>query len=162
MSTLPNKLHAEKRKAQSSAFTMNVLVQLEEFVDSCLDSCIGLLDRGLAAVNSDGKEKRQGKGKATVEMAEVMQLVRRRARAHTRAQDRQDKTDSYTAVVPRSSHSTPLANLRSASRSTCATKATTRRASCRICWPSILAHVLLVRRVLRVSVDEVEAVTARP
>lgn len=68
MSTLPNRLHGEKRKAQSPAFTMNVLVQLEEFVDSCLDSCLALLDR-------HSTHKDPSTGNATIEMAEVMQLV---------------------------------------------------------------------------------------
>lgn len=69
MSTLPNALHAEKRKAQSPAFAMQHLVSLEEFVDSALEQLLGLLDREVAAAAKAGKEA------ATVELAEILQLL---------------------------------------------------------------------------------------
>lgn len=69
MSTLPNALHAEKRKAQSPAFAMQHLVSLEEFVDSALDQLLGLLDREVASAAKEGKEA------ATVELAEILQLL---------------------------------------------------------------------------------------
>lgn len=67
MSTLPNKAHAEKRKGQSPAFAMNLLVGMESYVDSCLNSFCDLLDRQISKAQQ---------GTATVEMAEYMQLVR--------------------------------------------------------------------------------------
>lgn len=70
MSTLPNHLHAEKRKAQSPAFAMGLLVNLEEYVDTCLDDLLDLFQRKISAAKSRGKEK------ATIEMAETLQLVR--------------------------------------------------------------------------------------
>lgn len=48
MSTLANRDHSEKRKAQSPAFTMTLLVELEEFVDSCLDDLVALFDREIS------------------------------------------------------------------------------------------------------------------
>jgi len=72
MSTLPNDLHSEKRKAQSPAFTMTLLVELEEFVDLCLEDLVGLLDREISAAAKEGKEK------GTIELAEMLQLVSRR------------------------------------------------------------------------------------
>jgi hypothetical protein len=66
MSTLPNKVHAELRRAQSPAYTMTLLVELEEFVDSCLDDLVGLFDRQI---------EKSPNGKSTFEMAEILQLV---------------------------------------------------------------------------------------
>lgn len=65
MSTLDNHAHAILRRAQSPAYTMTLLVELEELVDSCLEDLVGLFDREIEA----------GKGKATIEMAETLQLV---------------------------------------------------------------------------------------
>lgn len=77
MSTLPNDLHSEKRKAQSPAFTMTLLVELEEFVDSCLDDLVGLLDREIAGAAKKDQDK------ATIELAETLQLVSGRGRGPT-------------------------------------------------------------------------------
>lgn len=65
MSTLGNHAHAVLRRAESPAYTMTLLVELEELVDSCLDDLTGLFDREIEA----------GEGKATIEMAETLQLV---------------------------------------------------------------------------------------
>lgn len=69
MSTLHNQAHAEKRKAQSPAFAMGLLVNLEEYVDSCLDDLVDCLSRHITAAVKDGKES------ASIEMAETFQLV---------------------------------------------------------------------------------------
>ncbi|BGP36564.1 hypothetical protein JCM10449v2_000465 [Rhodotorula kratochvilovae] len=65
MSTLPNHAHALVRRAESPAYTMNLLVDLEEHVDSCLDDLVEYLDKAVAS--------RAGKG--TVDMGTMMQLL---------------------------------------------------------------------------------------
>ncbi|GAA6053327.1 hypothetical protein JCM3770_004114 [Rhodotorula araucariae] len=65
MSTLPNHAHALIRRAESPAYTMNLLVDLEQHVDSCLDDLIGFLD---AAVQAGGQ-------RGTVDMGTMMQLL---------------------------------------------------------------------------------------
>lgn len=65
MSTLDNHAHALIRRAESPAYTMTLLVDLEEHVDSCLDDLVDYFDRTIA----------EGKGKATVDMGTMMQLL---------------------------------------------------------------------------------------
>ncbi|KAK4056590.1 hypothetical protein OIO90_002438 [Microbotryomycetes sp. JL221] len=65
MSTLDHHEHRTKRTAQSAAFAMNYLVKLESFVDQCLDDLVALLSR----------QVNKGNGKATIEMAETLQLL---------------------------------------------------------------------------------------
>lgn len=65
MSHLSNKVHAEARRAESPAYTMSLLVDLEEYVDSCLEDLLALFERKIEA----------GKGKAETEMAETMQML---------------------------------------------------------------------------------------
>jgi hypothetical protein len=64
MSTLGNQAHAELRRAESPAYTMTLLVELEEYVDTCLDDLVALFDRKIEA-----------SGKATIEMAETLQML---------------------------------------------------------------------------------------
>lgn len=64
MSTLGNQAHAEARRAESPAYTMTLLVELEEYVDSCLDDLVALFDRKIEA-----------NGKATIEIAETLQML---------------------------------------------------------------------------------------
>ena len=72
MSTLPNHAHAVKRKAQSPAFAMGLLVSLEQYVDTCLDDLLELLEKRLALAAKEGKDR------ATIEMSETLQLVSQR------------------------------------------------------------------------------------
>lgn len=64
MSTLGNAAHAQARRAESPAYTMTLLVEMEEFVDSALDDLVALFDR-----------KIEPSGKATIEMAETLQML---------------------------------------------------------------------------------------
>ncbi|ORY55957.1 cytochrome P450 oxidoreductase [Leucosporidium creatinivorum] len=64
MSTLGNHAHAELRRAESPAYTMTLLVELEEYVDSCLEDLVALFNRKIEA-----------SGKATIEMAETLQML---------------------------------------------------------------------------------------
>ncbi|BGO92808.1 hypothetical protein NBRC10512_007927 [Rhodotorula toruloides] len=65
MSILDNHSHALMRRAESPAYTMTLLVDLEEHVDSCLDDLVANFDKAIVA----------GKGKGTVDMGEMMQLL---------------------------------------------------------------------------------------
>ncbi|BGP28797.1 hypothetical protein JCM10296v2_000533 [Rhodotorula toruloides] len=65
MSTLGNHDHTLMRRAESPAYTMTLLVDLEEHVDSCLDDLVSYFDKAIVA----------GKGKGTVDMGEMMQLL---------------------------------------------------------------------------------------
>ncbi|GEM06298.1 cytochrome P450 [Rhodotorula toruloides] len=65
MSTLGNHDHALMRRAESPAYTMTLLVDLEDHVDSCLEDLVSYLDKAIVA----------GKGKGTVDMGMMMQLL---------------------------------------------------------------------------------------
>lgn len=65
MSTLGNHDHALMRRAESPAYTMTLLVDLEEHVDSCLDDLVSYFDKAIV----------EGKGKGTIDMGKMMQLL---------------------------------------------------------------------------------------
>ncbi|GAA5905728.1 cytochrome P450 [Sporobolomyces salmoneus] len=66
LATLPNDVHAASRRSVSPAFAMNLLVDLEEHVDSCIDDTCAFLDEKIASSPMQ---------KASVDMSLVTQLL---------------------------------------------------------------------------------------
>ncbi|BGP21963.1 cytochrome P450 oxidoreductase [Rhodotorula toruloides] len=65
LATLPHAQHQLARRSVSPAFAMNVLLDLEEYVDTCFDEICGYFDRQIAR---DG-------GKATINMGDMLQFL---------------------------------------------------------------------------------------
>lgn len=66
MATLGNHEHAVMRRAQAPAFSINYLLNLEGFVDTCANDLTDQLDKQIGAANGPS---------ATVEMADLLQFL---------------------------------------------------------------------------------------